>query len=215
MKAITPLRTNSMPIVWKLALLHVALIAASNVLVQHPVQLGPVLSTWGAFSFPIIFVATDLTVRMLGAGTARRVIALALLPGLVVTYLATVLFSKGAFAGWDGLAQANSFALRITLASLSAYVVGQIIDIQVFARLRQAPQWWIAPSVSTVLGGLIDTLVFFSLAFHNGPDPFMAQHWPEIATVDFLTKQAISLVVYLPAYGVLLTRLVARWQPAR
>lgn len=204
-----------MPIVWSLALLHVALIAASNVLVQHPVQLGPVLSTWGAFSFPIIFVATDLTVRMLGAAAARRVIGLALLPGLVVTYLVTVLFAQGAFAGWEGLAQINTFALRITLASLSAYVIGQVIDIQVFARLRQAPQWWLAPSLSTVAGGLIDTAAFFSLAFYRSPDAFMAEHWPEIAVVDFLTKQAISLVVYLPAYGVVLARLVARWQPAR
>lgn len=204
-----------MPITWTLALLHVALIAASNLLVQHPVQLGPVLTTWGAFSFPLIFVATDLTVRMLGPSVARRVIALALLPGLVLTYLVTVLFSQGVFAGTEALARADVFALRITLASLSAYVIGQFIDIQVFARLRRAPQWWLAPSLSTVAGGLIDTVVFFSLAFHRGPDAFMAEHWPEIAAVDFLTKQAISLVVYLPAYGVVLTRLVARWQPAR
>jgi hypothetical protein len=73
--------------------------------------------------------------------------------------------------------------------------------------------WWVAPAASTVLGSLLDTALFFAVAFYASSDPFMAQHWVEIATVDYFTKLAVSLACFLPLYGVLLSTLVQRLQP--
>lgn len=184
-----------------LALAHVSVILASNYLVQIPVQIGPLLTTWGSFTFPLIFLATDLTVRVLGRDTARRVILWAMGPALVASYVVSVLFAEGRFAGWASLAEFNLFVFRIACASFAAYVVGQITDIQVFARLQGRRAWWVAPAFSTVVGGFIDTLVFFAAAFHLSPDPFMAAHWPELAATDYATKMAVSLAFYLPVYG--------------
>ena len=94
-------------ILWTLAALHVAVIIASNVLVQIPLELGPVLTTWGSFTFPIIFLATDLSVRVLGKDVARRVVLLAMGPALLATYVVSVLFQEGAFAGWAALGEFN------------------------------------------------------------------------------------------------------------
>ena len=78
------------------------------------------------------------------------------------------------------------------------------MDITVFAQLRQARAWWIAPAASTLIGNFVDTLVFFSVAFYASTDVFMAAHWPEIATIDYGFKLIVSLGLFLPAYGVLL-----------
>jgi uncharacterized integral membrane protein (TIGR00697 family) len=196
-----------------LAALHSAVILASNYLVQIPVQLGSLLTTWGAFTFPIVFLATDLSVRVLGAPAARRVVAWAMLPALLASYIVSVLFAEGRFAGWESLQSLNLFVLRIALASLAAYVVGQVIDIHLFARLQRHGPWWLAPAVSTVVGSAIDTLVFFGAAFHASPDPFMAQHWPEIAAVDYATKILVSLAFYLPVYAGLMRWLLAHVLP--
>ena len=107
-------------ILWTLAALHVAVIIASNVLVQIPLELGPVLTTWGSFTFPIIFLATDLSVRVLGKDVARRVVLLAMVPALLATYVVSVLFQEGAFAGWAALGEFNLFVFRIACASLAA-----------------------------------------------------------------------------------------------
>jgi queuosine precursor transporter len=184
-----------------LALAHVSVILASNYLVQIPLQVGPVLTTWGSFTFPLIFLATDLTVRVLGRDTARRVVLWAMGPALVASYVVSVLFAEGRFAGWASLSEFNLFVFRIACASFAAYVVGQITDIQVFARLQGRGRWWVAPAFSTVVGGFIDTLVFFAAAFYLSPDPFMAAHWPELAATDYATKMAVSLAFYLPVYG--------------
>ncbi len=144
---------------------HVLIVIASNYLVQLPFSLFGFHTTWGAFSFPFIFLASDLTVRLLGKQTARQVIARVMLPALLVSYVISVLFQEGAFHGFDALGQFNSFVLRISLASFLAYVLGQLLDIQVFDRLRQLRQWWVAPTASMILGNLIDTFVFFSVAF--------------------------------------------------
>jgi len=184
-----------------LALAHVSVILASNYLVQIPLQIGPLLTTWGSFTFPLIFLATDLTVRVLGRDAARRVILRAMGPALVVSYGVSVLFAEGRFAGWASLAEFNLFVFRIACASFVAYVVGQITDIQVFARLQGRGRWWMAPAFSTIVGGFIDTLVFFAAAFHLSPDPFMAAHWPELAATDYATKMVVSLAFYLPVYG--------------
>ena len=132
-----------------LAVLHVAIIVASNYLVQWPVELFGVLTTWGAFTFPLVFVATDLTVRLLGRRAARRVVARVMLPALVASYIVSVLFHEGRFGGWQALGQFNGFVARIALASFVAYVAGQLLDIAVFARLRRRRPWWLAPAAST------------------------------------------------------------------
>ncbi|MCX7693793.1 7-cyano-7-deazaguanine/7-aminomethyl-7-deazaguanine transporter [Tepidimonas taiwanensis] len=193
-----------------LVALHIAVIIASNYLVQLPFELFGVHTTWGAFTFPLIFVITDLTVRLIGAPAARRVVARVMVPALVASYVVSVLFFEGRFNGWTALGEFNGFVFRIALASFVAYVIGQLADITVFTWLRRLPQWWVAPAASTVVGGLLDTFVFFSVAFHRSSDAFMAEHWVEIATVDYLTKLAFSLVALLPLYGVTL-RALLRW----
>ncbi|HKM37743.1 MAG TPA: 7-cyano-7-deazaguanine/7-aminomethyl-7-deazaguanine transporter, partial [Thiopseudomonas sp.] len=144
---------------------HIFIVIASNYLVQFPMQLFGWQTTWGAFSFPFIFLATDLTVRLLGKQPARRVIAYVMLPALLVSYAVSVVFQEGAFRGAESLLVLNTFVLRISLASFAAYAIGQLADIQVFDRLRQLKQWWVAPTASTVLGNLLDTFVFFAIAF--------------------------------------------------
>ncbi len=187
---------------------HIFIVIASNYLVQFPMQLFGWQTTWGAFSFPFIFLATDLTVRLLGKQPARRVIAYVMLPALLVSYMVSVLFQEGSFHGAESLLVLNTFVLRISLASFAAYAVGQLADIQVFDRLRQLKQWWIAPTASTVLGNLLDTFVFFAVAFWASSNAFMAEHWVEIAVVDYVIKILISLLLFIPLYGVLLNVLM-------
>jgi queuosine precursor transporter len=197
-----------------LVAIHIALIIASNYLVQLPFELFGLHTTWGAFTFPLIFVATDLTVRLLGQAAARRVIARVMLPALLASYVVSVLFFEGAFSGWGSLGEFNGFVFRIALASFLAYALGQWLDIAVFGRLQQVRAWWVAPAASTVLGSLLDTALFFSVAFFRSSDPFMAEHWVEIAAVDYATKLVVSLLCFLPLYAVLLNALARHFQPA-
>ena len=188
---------------------HIAIVIASNYLVQLPITLLGFHSTWGAFSFPFIFLATDLTVRLIGKVEARRVITRAMLPALLVSYVVGVLFHEGRFNGWDALQDFNSFVFRIALASFAAYVLGQLLDIQVFDRIRQKNHaWWLAPAAASVFGQLLDTAAFFSIAFWHSTDAFMAANWVEIAMVDYVIKLAVSLLLFLPAYGVVLATIV-------
>lgn len=191
-----------------LVLFHILIIIASNYLVQLPITLFGWHTTWGAFSFPFIFLATDLTVRLLGKRTARLVIAQVMLPALLISYIVSVLFQEASFRGFGALLQFNEFVLRISIASFLAYVLGQILDIQVFDRLRQLSLWWVAPTVSTIFGNLLDTYAFFSVAFWNSSNPFMAEHWVEIATVDYGVKLAVSLLLFVPLYGMLLNAIL-------
>ncbi len=195
---------------WRLSLFHILIIASSNYLVQLPIEMVGVHTTWGAFSFPFIFLATDLTVRIFGSALARKIILCAMLPALLVSYLPSVLFNAGEFVGLAQLAQLNLFVARIACASFMAYLLGQILDIFVFSRLRQLPQWWIAPTASTIIGNMLDTVAFFGIAFYKSPDPFMAEHWVEIATVDYAVKLIISIGLFVPAYGVLLRYLTRK-----
>jgi len=187
---------------------HVLVIIASNYLVQLPVEVLGWQTTWGAFSFPLIFLSTDLTVRLLGKSAARRVIAFAMLPALLASYLISALFQQGAFHGFEALLAFNSFVFRISLASFLAYVVGQLLDIQVFDRLRRLRAWWVAPTASTIVGGMVDTFVFFSVAFWRSSDEFMAANWVEIGSVDYCIKLAIMLMLMVPLYGMLLNLLL-------
>lgn len=187
-----------------LASAHILVIASSNYLVQLPFTLFGLHTTWGAFSFPFVFLLTDLTVRLFGATMARQIILRVMLPALVISYLASVIFADGHYMGLDGLLSFNGFVARIAFASFTAYLFGQLLDIKVFNRLRELPQWWIAPAASTLIGNLVDTLLFFSVAFYASTDPFMAEHWLEIAWVDYGFKLFISLAIFLPMYGALL-----------
>ena len=131
-------------------------------------------------------------------------------PSLVISYVVSVVFPRGGFAGLEALGEWNLFVARIALASFMAYVLGQLLDVTVFDRLRRLRAWWVAPALSTLLGNLADTFAFFSIAFHRGTDAFMATHWPEIAWVDYGIKLGISLAFFLPLYGVLLGWLTRR-----
>ncbi|GAB7218801.1 7-cyano-7-deazaguanine/7-aminomethyl-7-deazaguanine transporter [Vibrio comitans] len=193
-----------------LASFHLIIIASSNYLVQLPFTVFGFHTTWGAFTFPFIFLATDLTVRIFGASLARRIIFLVMLPSLFVSYLLSVVFFEGQFQGFTPLGEFNLFVARIAVASFMAYLLGQILDVHVFNRLRQMKQWWIAPTCSTLFGNALDTLAFFSIAFYNSPDAFMAQHWQEIALVDYVFKLVISLGLFVPMYGVLLNYLIRK-----
>lgn len=196
-----------------LVALHIAIIIASNYLVQLPIMLLGFHSTWGAFSFPFIFLATDLTVRLIGKVQARYVIAWAMLPALITSYIVGALFHEGHFNGWAALGSFNNFVFRIALASFAAYVLGQLLDIQVFDRIRrQHRAWWLAPAIASIFGQALDTAAFFFIAFWRSTDAFMAANWGEIAAVDYVIKLIVSLLLFVPAYGVMLTAIVRTMQ---
>ncbi|WP_416232918.1 7-cyano-7-deazaguanine/7-aminomethyl-7-deazaguanine transporter [Castellaniella sp.] len=197
---------------------HIAIIIASNYLVQLPIDLFGFHSTWGAFSFPFIFLATDLTVRLIGKAQARRVIARVMVPALIASYIVSVLFHEGRFNGVDALGAFDSFVFRIAFASFAAYVFGQLLDVQVFDRIRRNSRmpWWVAPSASAVLGQALDTAIFFAVAFWHSSNPFMAEHWVEIALVDYAVKLSASLLLFVPLYGIVLNavlRILGRRTP--
>ncbi|AUX91901.1 7-cyano-7-deazaguanine/7-aminomethyl-7-deazaguanine transporter [Mixta gaviniae] len=202
-------RQRKHALIW-LSLFHVLVITSSNYLVQLPISLFGFHTTWGAFSFPFIFLATDLTVRIFGAPLARRIILAVMVPALFISYVVSSLFYNGAWQGLEALQQVNLFVARIACASFMAYALGQILDVHVFNRLRQLPQWWAAPASAMFLGNISDTLAFFFIAFYKSPDAFMAQHWVEIALVDYSFKVLICMVFFLPAYGVLLNATLKR-----
>lgn len=193
-----------------LVLFHIVIICASNYLVQFPFQIAGVDTTWGAFTFPFIFLATDLTVRIFGSVLARRIIFKVMFPALLISYVFSVLFHDGIWMGWQALGTFNGFVGRIAAASFAAYVLGQIMDIYVFSRLRRLKSWWVAPAASTTLGNALDTAIFFFVAFHAGSNEFMANNWPAIAWVDYLFKLTICALFFLPAYGVILNILTEK-----
>lgn len=203
------LRRHAAVLAW-LSLFHLLVITSSNYLVQLPVSILGFHTTWGAFSFPFIFLATDLTVRFFGAPLARRIIFAVMLPALFISYGVSALFYMGQWQAFGALAHFNLFVARIAAASFMAYALGQVLDVHVFNRLRASRRWWLAPSASMLFGNAIDTLAFFSIAFWRSSDAFMAAHWVEIAVVDYCFKIAISLLFFLPAYGALMS-LLRNW----
>ncbi len=196
-------------LIW-LSLFHLLVITSINYLVQLPISIFGFHTTWGAFSFPFIFLATDLTVRIFGAPLARRIILAVMIPALVISYGVSALFYMGEWQGFAALTSFNLFVARIAAASFMAYALGQILDVHVFNRLRQNRRWWLAPTASTLFGNVSDTLAFFFIAFWRSPDPFMAAHWGEIAIVDYCFKVLISIVFFLPMYGMLLNMLLKK-----
>lgn len=193
-----------------LCLFHLIVITSSNYLVQLPIEVFGLKTTWGAFSFPFIFLATDLTVRIFGPVLARKIIFYAMIPALILSILISSLFFKGAWQGVMALSQLNTMVLRIATASFAAYLLGQLLDITIFNRLRRVSGWWIAPGISMFLSNISDTFSFFFIAFYHSSDAFMAAHWLEIALVDYCYKTLICLVFFLPAYGVLLHTMLSK-----
>jgi queuosine precursor transporter len=198
----------------------VVIVAAANVLVQFPVQarLGPVnladLLTWGAFTYPIAFLVTDLTNRHLGPRRARLVVVWGFAVAVVLSvWLATP---------------------RIAIASGTAFILAQLLDIAIFDRLRRGA-WWHAPLFSSLAGSALDTLIFFSLAFatpfgflNTGlgradgslpfPAPFLGlgpevELWVSLAAGDFVVKVALAALLLAP-YGVLRRVLADRFATA-
>ncbi|MCP4951257.1 MAG: queuosine precursor transporter [Proteobacteria bacterium] len=179
-------------------------ILVSNELVQHPVQgqlLGINLSgilTWGAFTYPVAFLVTDTTNRLFGAGSARRVVAVGFVFGVVLTLVAALgiaikVSGSGPLSLWQALFKdPDAFAmLRTALASGSAFLVAQLLDIKVFDVLRRQA-WWKAPVASSLLGSFVDTLIFFFLAFVGTGLP-----WLSWAAGDFCAKLVmIALLLY-------------------
>jgi queuosine precursor transporter len=161
-----------------------AVIVLSNVLVQYTINSW---LTWGAFSYPLVFLVTDLTNRALGPQAARRV-------------------------AWAGFAIAVAVSLllapwRIALASGAAFIFSQLMDIAVFNRWR-AQSWWKAPFIGSLVASVVDTAVFFFLAFAGS-----GENWLTLATGDLAVKALMALVLLAP-YRVLLPRLQTWSAPA-
>jgi hypothetical protein len=187
----------------KLVILHVAVIVVSNALVGIPVEIFGVKLTWAAFTFPLVVIATDLTVRLLGKQIARSTIAVAY-PFAIIGSIAVVLL-EGA---------PTSVALRIGFASATAYAIGTMLDVYVFQHIREkwSNNWWLAPAVSTVAANIIDTYTFFFTAFSGSANEYMAANWMEIAGSQTILKIFVGLIIFLPAYGVLLNQLQKKYK---
>lgn len=181
-------------LVAKLVAFHVFIIALSNWLITFTFTIAGFTLAYAAFTFPLVVVATDLTVRLIGKSTGRAVVGVAFIPAIIVSML--MVLAGG--APW-------TVAARIGIGSGLAYCVSTLLDVYVFQYFREKySSWWIAPTLSSVVATVIDTYTFFGTAFAGGHDPFMAANWFDVATNHIVTKIVISLLVILPAYGVVL-----------
>ena len=183
-----------------------AVVALSNYLVQFPVQLQlsrlnlADLLTWGAFTYPAAFLVTDLTNRRFGPRAARKVV----IAGFVLAVLLSVWLAS----------------FRIAIASGTAFLTAQLLDVTIFNRLRNQ-QWFVPPLVSSLIGSSLDTLIFFGLAFAAsfevlGPNDAFAiesapllgifaaelPRWMSWAAGDFTVKLLVAMVMLVP-YGLL------------
>lgn len=185
-----------------LTCMHLLLLVISNLLVQYPFLVLGFHTTWGALTYPMIFILTDLTTRLMGAKVARQTLLTALFPALLCSWMISSWINTGY------LFSLESVSLRIAGASLLAYLTGQWLDISIFNRLRKRAAWWVAPGASTVFGNALDTFLFFFVAFFHSSNPFLASHWLEIALVDLAFKWIVTLSALIPLYGFLLNRLL-------
>ena len=138
-----------------LALSMAIMVAISNFLVQFPFNFFGMheILTYGAFSYPITFLITDLSNRSFGKKVARKIVYLGFIVGVSLTLFLSTNFS-------------DLISIRIAIGSGSAFIVAQLIDVQVFDKLRDKI-WFVAPFVSSFIGSLIDTIIFFFIAFYN------------------------------------------------
>jgi uncharacterized integral membrane protein (TIGR00697 family) len=194
-----------------------AVVVASNILVQF--LFGNWL-TWGAFTYPIAFLVTDVMNRVYGEGPARRVVFVGFIVGVICSLIGTQIM--GEFG--------PLVTLRIAIGSGLAFLTAQLLDISVFSALRGG-KWWRAPLASTLVGSSVDTALFFTIAFSGalswiepandvswagemlpllGTGP-VAPLWVSLAVADWMVKLSLALVALIP-FRVIVNRLTA--QPA-
>ena len=164
-----------------LAFLMASVVALSNYLVQFPVNyLGlKDLLTYGAFSYPIAFLITDLSNRRYGKNTAKKIVYLGFVSGVFLTLYFSTNYS-------------DLISIRIAIGSGTAFLVAQLIDVNVFDRLRQKI-WFTAPLVSSLVGSSIDTFLFFSIAFYG-----TGVSWITLSFGDLLVKIFVALIMLIP-----------------
>ena len=170
-----------MNLYYKLSILMGVVVVISNYLVQFPVQkfgLGEVL-TYGAFSYPVTFLITDLANRAYGKIAARKVVYIGFVIGILLTLFVSTNFS-------------DIISIRIAIGSGVAFFVAQNLDVQVFDRLRKK-SWFVAPLASSTLGSITDTFLFFSIAFYATNIP-----WFTLALGDLAVKLLITLMMLIP-----------------
>ncbi len=187
------------------------IVVASNILVQFLILDG--LLTWGAFTYPLAFLVTDIMNRVYGSAAARRVVFAGLVVGIICSLIGSQIMLQG-----DGYTY-PAVALRIAIASATAFLIAQLLDIAVFNRLREG-SWWKAPLGSTLVSSTVDTAIFFSIAFaaiFNGLSasaadeviwaqdavPFlnsgpMVPLWMSLAVADWAVKLSIALIALVP-----------------
>ena len=164
-----------------LSILMGVVVLSSNYLVQFPINyygLSEIL-TYGAFSYPVAFLITDLANRFYGKFVARKIVYFGFFIGIIFTLLFSTDF-------------ADLISLRIAIGSGVAFITAQLLDIQIFDRLRKK-EWFIAPLTSSFIGSTIDTFLFFSIAFYATGVP-----WITLSLGDLAVKLFVSLVMLIP-----------------
>ena len=158
-----------------------AVVLASNYLVQFPIQyygLEEIL-TYGAFSYPIAFLITDLANRSFGKIVARKIVYI----GFAIRISFTLLFSTN----FNDL-----ISIRIAIGSGVAFLIAQLLDVQIFDKLRKK-EWFIAPLTSSMIGSAVDTFIFFSISFYGTGIP-----WITLSLGDLSVKIFVALVMLIP-----------------
>ena len=170
-----------MSLFYKLSILMGLFVVASNYLVQFPIQyfgLSEVL-TYGAFSYPVTFLITDLANRAYGRLVAKKIVYVGFFVGVILTLFVSTNFS-------------DIISVRIAIGSGVAFFIAQNLDIKIFDYLRKKA-WYVAPLTSSVLGSIIDTFLFFSIAFYSTGVP-----WITLAFGDLAVKMFIALSMLVP-----------------
>ena len=170
-----------------LSLIMGVIVLASNYLVQFPVQyygLEEVL-TYGAFSYPIAFLITDLANRFYGKIIARKIVYVGFIIGITFTFY----FSTN---------YADLISVRIAIGSGTAFIVAQLLDVQIFDKLRKK-KWFVAPLISSLIGSIVDTFLFFFIAFYGTGIP-----WVTLSLGDLVIKIFVALLMLIP-FRLLLT----------
>ena len=164
-----------------LAILMALVVALSNYLVQYPVNYFGLkdLLTYGAFSYPVAFLITDLSNRRYGKNTAKKIVYLGFALGVFLTLYFSTNYS-------------NLISIRIAAGSGTAFLIAQLVDVNVFDKLRKKI-WYIAPLVSSLIGSTIDTFLFFSISFY-GTDV----NWVTLSFGDLLVKIFVAFVMLIP-----------------
>ena len=164
-----------------LSFLMGVVVLASNYLVQFPIEyygLEEIL-TYGAFSYPIAFLITDLANRYYGKIIARKIVYIGFIIGIVFTLLFSTNF-------------ADLISVRIALGSATAFIVAQLLDFQIFDQLRKK-KWFVAPLTSSLVGSIVDTFLFFSIAFYATGVP-----WFTLSLGDLTVKILVALAMLIP-----------------